>query len=172
MGVQSSEIVLYYSKSGGGTQSDPDDSIGGAIADNGPTDNSINQVWDDVTGDEAASGDTEYRIIYIQNDSATDSLEDSKLWVTQATQSTDDEIALALMASGKNGTAERLADEETAPSGGESFSAPTSKATGLSVGTLAAGDSYAICIRRVVDASSTAFDANDYKIKVEGDTSQ
>jgi len=171
MGVLTSEIVLYYSKVSGGSQSDPNDSIGGAIASNGPTDNTINHVWDDVTGDEAVSGTTEYRILYIQNDSATDSLENTKFWVSQITASTTDEVAIALMAAGKNGTAERLTDETTAPSGGESFTAPTSKATGLSIGTLAAGDNYPICIRRVVDASSPAYDANNYKIKFEGDTS-
>lgn len=172
MAVLGSEIVLYYSKVGGGTQSDADDSIGGAIADNGPTDNTINEVWDDVTGDEAVSGTTEYRILYVKNDSSTDSLEDTKFWISQVTASTDDEVAIALMAAGKNGTAERLSDETTAPSGGESFSAPTTKAGGLTIGTLAAGDYYPICIRRIVNASSSAYDANNYKIKVEGDTSQ
>ena len=56
---------LHYRHSGGAGNSDPDASIGGAMSSTQITDDSDNNLFDDVTGDEASSGDTEYRGIYL-----------------------------------------------------------------------------------------------------------
>jgi len=169
MVLQNSDMQIRYSKVGGGTQNDPDDSIGGAMADNSPVSATINDVFDNVLGQEARDGAINYRILYIRNANATDSMNNVTVWFTQLTTSVEDELSIALMASGKNGTAERLTNEDTAPTGGEVFTSPITKGTGIVIGTLAAGDNFAIGIRRVVDSTASGIDSNTGKLIVEGD---
>ena len=66
-------------------------------------------------------------------------------------------------------TMETIVDESTAPVG-ESFSAPASKAAGLSVGNVAAGERYGIWLERVVNSSAVAVNGNSATINWEGDT--
>jgi len=65
---------IEYRLSGGTTNTDPDASLGGAMstAVGGLiTSGAANNLFDDVTGDESAAGDTEYRCFYVTNDHAT-----------------------------------------------------------------------------------------------------
>jgi hypothetical protein len=62
-----------------------------------------------------------------------------------------------------------IANDTTAPAG-VTFSAPTTKATGLSIGNIAAGSVQAIWIRRTA-ANTSALDVDGVVPRVEGDTS-
>lgn len=161
---------LKWQLTGGAANANPDLSIGGAQSSVEITDASDNNLFDDVSGDEASSGDTEYRCFTLKNTNATISLQNSKLWFTANTTSADDTLDIALSGLGLNTEPEALANESTAPSNGETFSAPASKAAGLSVGTVPATQYYPIFIRRIVDASAAAVDANAATLKWEGDT--
>lgn len=161
---------LHYRHSGGAANADPDASLGGTKSSVSITTNSDNNLFDDVTGDEAGAGDTEYRLYYLHNNHGTITLQNSKHWFTANTTSADDTLDIALAAAGLNGTAETLADESTAPTGGETFSAPASKAAGLNTGNVPAGQHYGIFIRRTVSASAAAIDANSATLRWEGDT--
>ncbi len=63
MAIVSTDLLFYHS--GGAGNSDPDASLGGIISTTQITDASDNNLFDDVTGDEASSGDTEYRGFYL-----------------------------------------------------------------------------------------------------------
>lgn len=169
MVIVSGDLEFYLT--GGASNSDPDVSLGGAVSSTAITDSTDNNLFDDVSGSEASAGDTEYRCFAVQNDHGSDTLENSKLWFTSNTTSGDDTLDIALAAAGLNSNPETLSDESTAPSGGETFSAPASKGAGLSVGDVPFGQFYGIFIRRIVSAAASAVDANSAALKWEGDTS-
>lgn len=167
MAIVSTDLLFYHS--GGAGNSDPDASLGGIISTTQITDASDNNLFDDVTGDEASSGDTEYRGFYLFNNHATITLQNSVIWFSSNTTSADDTLNMALAGEGVNATMETIANESTAPSG-ESFSAPASKGAGLSVGDVPAQQRYGIWLERVVDASASAVNGNSATIQWEGDT--
>lgn len=151
--------------SGGGSNSDPNASLGGVIS----STQAGSTIFDNVTGDESAAGDTEYRGVYVYNNGNV-GLQSAVVWVQANTPDTETAIAIGLAAEGANATMATIANENTAPTS-VSFSAPTTKGAGLSVGTLAAGQRYGVWVRRVVNAAAAAFDNDTFTLRVEGDTS-
>lgn len=168
MPIASSEI--HYRLSGGGANTDPNASLGGAKSSTQITDNTLNNLWDNVSGDQSAAGLTEYRCIYIHNANTTAlTLQSPVIWISALTASADDEVDIAIGSSAVNGTEQSIANEATAPSG-VTFSRPTSKATGLALGDIPAAQHRAVWIRRTVNAGAAAFTSNSYTLRVEGDT--
>lgn len=167
MAIAASDLEFYLS--GGGSNSNPNAALGGVISSSAITNASDNNLFDDVTGDEADSGDTEYRCIYLKNNHGSITLQNSKIWISSNTTSSDDTLDIALAGEGLNSSAETIANENTAPSG-ESFSAPANKGAGLSVGNVPNGQFYGIWVRRTVSASASAVNANSATIQWEGDT--
>jgi len=155
--------------SGGAANSDPNASLGGAKSSTQVTAATLHNLFDRVTGDEGDAGDIEYRCIYVQNSHGSLTLQSAVLWIQTNTPSGDTTVAIALGGEGNGGTAETIANENTAPSG-ESFSSPSSKGTGLSLGDLDAGEFYPIWIRRTVTAGAAAYDSDSVLLRVEGDT--
>ena len=154
-------------------QPNVNDSLGGFMSSTQVTDATLHNLFDVVTGDENAASDVEYRCIFIHNAHATLALQGAKVWIS-AEVAGGATAAIALDQTGvvtaglATAQAERVANENTAPTG-ETFSAPTTKATGLLIGDIAAGSVQAIWIRR--SAANTAAVSNDgVTIRVEGDT--
>jgi hypothetical protein len=141
-------VDIKYRLSGGAANADPAASLGGAMS-------SVelgSGFWDVVSDAERVAGDTEYRCFYVYNNGA-DSAYNTKIWIQADPTNCDHQIALG--GEGLGGTAETVANENTAPSG-ESFSAAASEGAALSIGTLAAGERYPVWEKRVVDAGETA----------------
>jgi hypothetical protein len=156
---------------GGAANAIPAASLGGVISSVDIVDNTDNNVFADVLGDEGAAGSTKYRCRGVVNTHATLSLLSPKIWIVSNTPSTDDVIAIGLgTATFGTGTEQTIANEDTAPSG-VSFSSPTSKATGLSTADLPATQHFYIWERRIVTGPASAYNGNAYTIKVEGDSS-
>jgi len=140
---------------------------GGAIT---TTEVTPSTIFDAVTGAEAAAGSIEYRGCYFKNTSANaNGLQTAKIWIETQTPGADD-VAIALAGEGANAAVEVIADLNTAPAGA-SFTAPTSYATGLSLGTLAQNGYYGFWLKRTVPAACAAYDADSFVIKVQGDSS-
>lgn len=154
-------------------QADPNDSIGGFASSTEIVDATLHNVFDKVTGDENAASESEYRTIYIENAHGSLPWEGVKVWLSAETAG-GASAAIALDGTGvttatsASAQAERLANENTAPSG-ETFSAPTTKAAGLSVGDVPAGSGFAVIIRRTA-ANSAPLDLDGVTIRAEGDT--
>jgi hypothetical protein len=161
---------LKYYLSGGATNADPNASLGG-IRSSTAVSGGLNNL-DDVTGDEAVAGTVEYRCVYFRNDDQnTNGLMSPYLWVAANTPSATTTLDIGLDPAGKNTEATTIPLETTAPSG-VSFSAPSSKATGIALPSepYLQSDYIAIWVRRTVNSgtSSTASDAAT--LRVEGDT--
>lgn len=170
MPIVASDIVFRLS--GGTSNTAPASSLGGARSTAGGgviVTDTLNNLWDDVSGAESSAGDIEYRCIYVLNNHGSLTLTAAKIWISSNTTSADDTIDIALGGEGAGGTAETVANESTAPAG-ETFSNPTSFAGGLSLGNLTAGQHYPIWIRRTVTAAASAANANPYTLSVQGET--
>jgi hypothetical protein len=168
--ISSANLKFYLS--GGAGNTDPNASLGGTRSTT-QVGSGLNNLFDDVTGDEATAGDTEYRCIYFRNEDANANglMSPLKNWIDQLTSAAGDEIDIGLDPAGKNGTATTIANENTAPVG-VSFSRPTTKSAGLDLPSAPyiQNDFVAIWIRRTVTAGA-ASDPNDTaSIRVEGDS--
>jgi len=156
--IQASELKFYDTVTG--------PNRGGAIT---ATETTPSTLFDAVTGDEAKTGEEEYRGVYFKNTAATSGgLQNAKLWIETQTPAGDD-ISIALCDEGASAAMEVIADYMTPPTG-PSFTAPTGKAGGLSLGTLAQNAYYGIWVKRNVPAECAAYNANSFVLKVEGDS--
>lgn len=160
MAILSADIEFRLS--GGSGNSDPALSLGGAKSSTSATGSTL---FDVVTGAESDSGDTEYRCIYIHNADPALTMYDTKVWLSAESAAYH---AIALGGEGLNGTAETVADENTAPSG-ESFSSPASEGAALSMGDIPSGQHYPIWLRRTIPGSTAAADVT-FTLRVKCDT--
>jgi len=148
-------------------------SLGKYISTTAITDATLNNLFDDVSGDDNAASDVEYRAIFVHNNHASLTWESPTVWLSAETAGGAD-IAIALddlgvTVKGSAGAqADEVADEDTAPSG-ESFSSPTTKGGGLVIANIPAASVAAIWVRRTA-TNSAALDNDDVTISVEGDT--
>ena len=157
---------LNWYLSGGAENSSAAASLGGVIS---STEVTADALFDDVTGDQASSGHTDYRCIYIKNEDA-DTLSTSVLWIQSNTASADTAITIGLDLAGVSATADTIADENTAPDPAVTFVTAVDKANGLAVGNLAQNAYYGIWIKRTVSASAAAYANDGFTLRVKGDT--
>lgn len=181
MAIQSTDILYKLSVTTGPgnstAQGDPDASLGEFMSSTEMNlGTPLNNLFDDVTGDENAASDVEYRCIFIHNNHASLTLQSAVIWMS-AEVSGGCDIAIAASASGvvdedsASAQAEEIADEgdSTNQLTGLSFSSPTSKGAGISLGDIPAGDCIGIWVRRTANDTS-AVDNDGATLKVEGDT--
>lgn len=147
--------------------------LGGFTTSGALTDATLNNVFPDVTGDENAASNVDYQCIFVHNNHATLTLQNTVAWLSaEVAGGTTIAIGVDPAAASAVGAtvaqAATIANKNTAPTG-VTFSAPTTKAAGVAIGNLAAGNVRAIWIRRT--ASNTAALNNDgATLRVEGDT--
>lgn len=150
-------------------------SLGKYVSTTTLTDATLHNLFDIITGDENAASEAEYRCLFVLNNHATLALQNAVLWLSSETAggaaaaiAIDD---IAVSAKGAAGAqADEIADENTAPGAGVgSFSSPTTKATGLALGTIAAGSVKAFWVKRTA-ANSAALDLDGVLFSVAGDT--
>lgn len=162
---------IEYRLSGGASNTAPASSLGGAMSTVGGgviTSAAANNLWDDVSGAESAAGDVEYRGIYIRNNHGSLTWQNVVTWLDSLTSSADTEFQIGLATEAINVAMATIANESTAPAG-VSFSGPTTKGAGLSIGNIPNGQFKGIWIKRTVNAGAAA--ASDTgSIRCEGDT--
>jgi hypothetical protein len=162
---------IEYRLSGGAANTSPAASLGGAMSTAGGgviTSGGANNLWDDVSGAESSAGDTEYRGFYVKNNHGSLTWQSVFVWIDSLTSSADTEFDIALAAEAVNVAMATIANESTAPAT-VTFSRPTTKAGGLSIGNIPNGQFKGIWIKRTVTAGAAA--ANDTgSIRCEGDT--
>ena len=76
MTLENDDIKLFYS--GGGSNNDPDSSIGGAISNYVL---SSNRIFDNVSAAQNTAGYTDYRCVYFNNINSTDTLLNAGIYV-------------------------------------------------------------------------------------------
>jgi hypothetical protein len=179
MPIVSSDIKIRLSIKTGSAgnsaaQPDPNASLGKYISTTDLVDNTLNNLFDNISGDENAASTVDYRCVFVYNSHATLTLFSPKVWfVSQVAGGADMDMALDSTAASDvaSSAAQALsvANETTAPAGPLTFSNPTSKAAGLSIGDLTPGQVKGIWIRRTA-TNSAALNSDGGQIRVEGDT--
>jgi len=178
MVLTASDLVFYYTNNA--NQPTNTLSLGGTISPN-TIPPGLNNVWDDVTGDESYNGDTEYRAIALRNTHATNDFLNVYVYTTgfQA-GSPADTISFALeKPSGSPASIQAVPHEGSAPvetqftvATGATVSWTTEGAPSNSLfyGTLNAGDWMGIWLRRVVPAGAGAKDQRSCTLEFKGET--
>lgn len=176
MAITASDILQKFSvaaAAGNTTAGTAAGSLGDQISTTQITDASLHNLFDVVSGDENAASDVEYRCIFIHNNHGSLTWENVVVWLSAETAGgaaaaiSVDTTGVTTLGSG-SAQAKTVADESTAPTS-QTFSSPTTKGTGLSIGNIPAGSVAAIWIRRTA-ANSAALDTDGVVLRFEGDT--
>jgi hypothetical protein len=151
--------------SGGATNSDPLLSLGGAKSSTA----ALTALFDNVSGDEAASGTVEYRCVYLHNGHASLTLTGAKAWLPANTPSTSTIVEIGVGSSAINGTEQAVANERTAPAG-VTFAAALTVDAAVALGDIPPGQHRAVWLRRTVAAGAAALSADSFTLRITGDT--
>lgn len=136
-------------------------------------DNTLNNLYDDISGAENAASTVDYRCVFIHNSHGSLTAQSSLIWI-QSEVAGGASIAIGLDPAGaspigqSSAQAEEIANETTAPTG-VTFSTPTNSGTGLSLGNLQAGYCYAVWVRRTA-ANSSALNNDGATLRFQCDT--
>lgn len=166
-------LSVKTGSAGDSTAGTTDGSLGKYVSTTQITDATLHNLFDVITGDENAASDVEYRCIFVLNNHATLTLENAVVWLSSevaggASAAISVDTTAASAKGSASAQAKEVADESTAPSS-QTFTAPTTKATGLSLGNIPAGQVKAIWVRRTA-ANTAAVDSDGVTISVAGDT--
>jgi hypothetical protein len=174
MPIVSGDIVFRLSvaaAAGDTTAGTPATSLGDQVSTTAITTATLNNLFDDVSGAEAAAGDVEYRCIFVLNNHATLTLQSAQVSIQSQTAGGGtidialDNIAVSAKGSG-SAQATAIANESTSPGGGAgSFGAGP-----LTIGDIGPGQVKGIWVRRTVTAGAGALNPDGVVIAVTGDT--
>ena len=178
MPISSTDLLFKYSVKTGSAgnstaQADPNASLGKYISTTQWTGGSLNDLYDDISGDENAASTVDYRCIFIHNNHGSLTLLGPKLWIASevaggANIALGVDTTAASVIGSSSAQALSVTDELTAPAG-VSFSSPTTKTAGLSLGDIPAGQCKAFWFKRSA-TNSAALNNDGVTIQVEGDT--
>lgn len=180
MPILSTDIVLRYSAPGasaGGTTAGSGNgaSLGKWCSTTAIPDATLDNLFGDLTGDENAASNVDYQCFFVHNTHATLTLLAPVVWITSTgLTNTVKAVGIDTTAASAYGAVTQqglvIANKNTAPTG-VTFSTPTTKATGLALSDLPAGQVRAVWVRRTATNSAAA--SNDsVQVRVEGDTLQ
>jgi hypothetical protein len=176
MAITATDILFKFSvaaAAGDTTSGTAAGSLGDQVSTTAITDASLHNLFDVVTGDENAASDVEYRGIFVHNNHGSLTWENVVVWLSAevsggcAAAISVDTTGVTAKGSG-SAQMKTIANESTAPSS-QSFSSPTTKGTGLSIGNIPAGSVAGIWVRRTA-ANSAALNNDGVTIRCEGDT--
>jgi hypothetical protein len=178
MAIASSDILWKLAVTTGSAgnstaQGNANNSLGKYISTTAWAGGVLHDLFDAISGAENAASEAEYRCVFIHNNHGSLTYQSPVVWISSET------AGGASLAIGVDTTAESaigsasvqaltVADENTAPAG-VTFSSPTTKGAGISLGNIPAGHCRAIWIRRTA-ANSAAQNADGGTLQVEGDT--
>jgi hypothetical protein len=148
-------------------------SLGDQISTTQWTGGALNDLFDDISGDENAASEAEYRCIFIHNSNANNIYENCVVWISSevgggANVAIGVDTTVASAIGSASAQALTVANEDTAP-GGVTFTSPTTKATGIVMGNIGTGQCRAFWIRRTA-TNSAALSADGVTLSIAGDT--
>jgi hypothetical protein len=122
-------------------------------------------LFDNVSKTEAEIGDVNYRQIYLHNSHPTLTMQDVRIYIPENTPAPD-EVQIGLGTSVVNGVEQTIADENTAPTGGIAFSAPTTLETAVQCGPIPPGQHRAVWAKRIVSELTPVHTGNNFFLSV------
>lgn len=148
-------------------------SLGKYITNADYTDATLNNLFDDITGDQNAASQVDYQALFVYNAHGSLTWQSPVAWISSevaggASVAIGADTTAASALGSAPAQAVTIASKTTAPAGA-SFSAPTTKGSGIAVSNLAAGNVKCIWVRRTA-ANTVAVDNDGATIRVEGDT--
>jgi hypothetical protein len=176
MAITATDILFKFSvaaAAGDTTAGTAAGSLGDQISTTQIIDATLHNLFDQITGDENAASDVEYRCIFVHNNHGSLTWENVVVWLS-AEVAGGASAAISVDTTGvtpkgqASAQAKTVADESTAPAT-QTFSSPTTKATGLAIGNIPAGSVQAIWVRRSA-TNSAAVNNDGVTIRCEGDT--
>jgi len=126
-----------------------------------------NGIFDDISKIESLNGMTDYRCLYVKNESTVDTMLTTTIWL--ATQPPGaDTLALMVDIAGVGdgvitGIAQVIADENTTPSTG-AFTPSADLSAGISIGALAPGEAAAFWLERTMQAGNLTATVGDTSV--------
>lgn len=179
MPLSSTDIVFYYT--GTGSTLATTLSLGTSISLNTIPDNTAQNVYDDVTGDESSSGDIEYRGIAIKDTNTIFTMINPKIWITgylRAASGADtisiarSTFALTSQTMGVCANESSTMNETGMTWYSENASSSTlpSSTIDYSPGTLTATYWFGLWLKREVPVSATAYNNRTCTIRVQCET--
>ena len=159
---------IKFRLSGGGSNTDPNASLGGAKSST-EIGTGLHNLFDLVSSAETTAGDTEYRCFYVHNAHATLALENAVIYIQSNTPSADTSVEIAVGSAAVNGTEQTVANESTAPTG-VTFSSAANLGAALALGNIPAGQHRAVWVKRIVNAGAAAYNDDQATLRVQGDT--
>ena len=164
MAIVASDIKVFLS--GGQSNTNVNASLGGVPSTTEVAASALHNLWDRVDGDESKAGDTEYRIVYIQNKHASITGTNVRAYFH-----TNESSFLTIgVKEAINTNAGALTNENTAPTG-ITFYAAATKSAAVDIGDLAPNAYRALYIKRTIPAGTAADDSVDWNIQIAVDTS-
>ncbi len=181
MPLSSDEIVFYYTDGATGPSNNTL-SLGGTISSATISTGVANNVFDDVTGDESETGDTEYRAIAVKNTSTGYDMLNTKVYISgyYRASSGADTIYFALEKSaGSPASIQLISNESTAPDESKfvtkkgdtvTWTVEGSPSSTLEFGTVSPGEWFGIWLKRVVPEDASAWNNRSCTIVVQCET--
>jgi len=180
MPLSPDSIKFYYTGNATGPSNNTL-SLGGTISPYTIPDATPNNIWDDVTGDESANGDTEYRGIAIKDVDPTYSMINPKVWISGFYRATSNADTIYIARSTfplNSNTMGICTNESSIPNeSGLNWIAEDSGSGGtqsttidFSPGTLNPGNWFGLWLKRVVPKGASAWTNRSFTIVVQCET--
>lgn len=152
-------LNVTFRLSGGAANDDPALSIGGAES----SEFLPSALFDDVANVDRLAGKVSYRLVYVHNEDVVDGTATAFISDQLETGRTM-AVGVAVEASGEE--VDAIVNDTTAPAG-VSFSTSESAGTGVDMGTIGAGESRGLWLRRTATASSPVDITNPWEVTVQ-----
>jgi hypothetical protein len=180
--LQTSDIVFYYTATGASGTSNSL-SLGSTINANTITDNTANNIFSDVTGDQSASGIQQYRCIAVKDANGSGAaMLNAKVYISgyvRATANYDTMYFAIQNPTGGTNPVQTITSDTTAPNANlfitaigntVAWTAEGAPSATLSFGTVAAAQWMGIWLQRSVPVSAAAFSNRAVTITVACET--
>jgi hypothetical protein len=175
--IVAGDILTKYSTTAGAagnsTAGTAAGSLGKYISTTQWTGGALNDLFDDISGDENAASEAEYRCIFVHNNNGANVYENCVVWIS-AEVGGGANVAIGVDTTAASPIAQAgvqaltIANEDTAP-GGVTFTSPTTKVTGIVLGNIGTGQCKAFWVRRTA-TNSAALSADGVTFSIAGDT--
>ena len=179
MAIVPGEILFKLSvktgAAGNATAGTPAGSLGKYVSTTQLSGTALNNLFDDISGAENAASTTDYRCFFVHNSNATLALQNAVVYLQGGDPGGGATVAIATdnvapsAVGSASAQAAEVANETTAPGAVSAFSTPTTAGTGLSLGTIGAGQVKAVWVRRAA-TNSAAVSNETVTFAVTGDT--
>jgi hypothetical protein len=178
--IVASDLIFRYSvktgSAGNTTASSANASLGTYISTTAWAGGSANDLFDDISGAENAASTVDYRCIFVYNSNTANALQNAVVYISsEVAGGASISLAADTTATSALGSASAqalTATSETAPGSSITsltYSSPTTAGTGVSLGSIPAGQVKAFWIKRTA-GNNAALSSDGVTIAVSGDT--